>query len=216
MYHFYYFLHTLARPTARIESTSPSSSVLGEVQVPNTHVGATRTLCVQGESPLTSTSWMKADLRIPAVSVSHTGCLTCGCLVETNLNLSLGASPNEPRYSAFQVFADCSGNFVSLLVIKNVTFGDGGNYVFSPLVGGVLNTATFVVAEPGKSKTQNVSISCVSHISFGFFEHLVLCVRERYLAEYTLVKFSAWLCRLNLLHRQIGFSKPSYAWVRVV
>ena len=180
--------------------------MLGEVQVPNTHVGATRTLCVQGESPLTDTSWMKADLRIPAVNVPHTGCLTCGCLVDANLNLSLGASPNEPRYSAFQVFADCSGNFVSLLVIKNVTFDDGGNYVFNIKPGGVLNTATFVVAEPGKSKTQNVSISCVSHFPFGFFEHLVLCVRERYLAEYTLVEFSAWLCR----------DMSSYAWVRVV
>ena len=128
--------------------------MLGEVQVPNTHVGATRTLCVQGESPLTDTSWMKADLRIPAVNVPHTGCFTCGCLVDKNLNLSLGASPNEPRYSAFQAFgADCSGvvDFVSLLVIKNATLGDGGNYVFIIKPGVFPTTATFVVQEPGKS-----------------------------------------------------------------
>ena len=162
MYHFIFY--TLARPTARIESTFPSSSVSGEVQVSNTHVGATRTLCVQGESAQTRTYWTKAGLEIPAVSVSHTGCFTCDCLVDTNLNLSLGASPSEPRYSAFQAFGankDCSGivDFVSLLVIKNGTFGDGGNYVFNISSGGVPTTKTFVVQEPGKSKTQKVSIS---------------------------------------------------------
>ena len=153
----------LALPNAIIESTSPSTA-RGDVRVPNTHVGATRTLCVQGKSAQTDTYWTKAGLEIPAVNVPHTGCLTCGCLVDTNLNLSLGASPDEPRYSAFQAFGaneDCSVvvDFVSLLVIKNVTFGDGGNYVFSIMAGGVLNTATFVVAEPGKSKTQKLSIS---------------------------------------------------------
>ena len=155
--------YTLARPTARIESTSPSTAQ-GDVRVPNTHVGATRTLCVQGESPQTDTYWTKADLEIPAVSVSHTGCFTCGCLVDTNLNLSLGASPNEPRYSAFQVFGANEDrsvvvDFVSLLVIKNATFGDGGNYEFSISPRELPTTKLFVVAEPGKSKTQNVSIS---------------------------------------------------------
>ena len=163
MYHSIFY--TLARPTARIESTFPSSSVPGEMQVPNTHVGATRTLCVQGKSLLTDTYWTKADLRrIPAVSVSHTGCLTCGCLVDTNLNLCNGILPNEPRYSAFQVFGaneNCSlvVPFVSLLVIKNVTFGDGGNYEFSISPREFPTTKTFVVPEPGKSKTQNVSIT---------------------------------------------------------
>ena len=149
----------LALPNAIIESTFPSSSVPGEVQVPNTHVGATRTLCVQGKSAQTDTYWIKAGLEIPAVSVSHTGCFTCGCLLDTNLTLSLGASPSEPRYSAFQVLgADCSGvvDFVSLLVIKNATFGDGGNYVFNIWSGGFLTTKPFVVQEPGKSKTQNM------------------------------------------------------------
>ena len=163
-YVLFYFLHTLAQPTATIESTSPSSSVQGDVQVPNTHVGATQTLCVQGKSAQTDTYWTKASLEIPAVSVSHTGCFTCGCLMGTHLNLSLGASPNEPRYSAFQVFGaneDCSGvvDFVSLLVIKNATLGDGGNYVFSINPGLFPTTETFVVREPGKSKTQNVSIT---------------------------------------------------------
>ena len=153
----------LALPNAIIASTSPSTAQ-GDVQVPNTHVGATRTLCVQGKSAQTDTYWTKASLEIPAVSVSHTGCFTCGCLVDTNLNLSLGASPDEPRYSAFQAFGANKDrsvvvDFVSLLVIKNVTFGDGGNYVFRIMVGGVLNTKTFVVREPGKSKTQKVSIS---------------------------------------------------------
>ena len=155
-----YFLHTLGRPTATIESTSPPS-VLGDVQVPKTHVGATQTLCVQGESPLTNTSWTKAGLEIPAVSVSHTGCFTCGCLLDTNLTLSLGASPSEPRYSAFQVLgADCSGvvDFVSLLVIKNVTFGDGGNYVFIISPREFPTTKTFVVPEPGKSLQSEFSL----------------------------------------------------------
>ena len=153
MYHFIFYT-ALAQLTARIESTFPSSSVPGEVQVPNTHVGATRTLCVQGKSAQTDTYWTKAGLEIPAVSVSHTGCFTCGCLVDTNLNLSLGASPNEPQYSAFQAFgADCSGvvDFVSLLVIKNATFGDGGNYEFSISPREFPTTKTFVVQEPGKS-----------------------------------------------------------------
>ena len=161
MYHFIFY--TLARP-ARIESTFPSSSVPGDVQVSNTHVGATRTLYVQGKSAQTDTYWTKAGLAIPAVSVSHTGCFTCGCLVDTNLNLSLGASPNEPRYSAFQVFGvneNCSVvvDFASLLVIKNATLGDGGNYVFNIWSGEFLTTKTFVVQKPGKSKTQNVSIT---------------------------------------------------------
>ena len=134
------------------------------MEVAGTHVGATRTLCVQGESPQTNTYWTKAGLRIPAVSIPHTGCSTCGCLVNTNLNLSLGASPIEPRYSAFQVFGadvDSSGvlNFVSLLVIENATFGDGGNYVFSIMPEGFPSTRTFVVREPGKSKIRNMSIS---------------------------------------------------------
>ena len=108
------------------------------------------------------------DLTIQAVNVPHTGCLACGCLVDTNLNLSLGASPNESRYSAFEVFGaneDCSlvVPFVSFLVIKNATFGDGGNYTFNIRLGEVLTTKTFVVQEPGKSKTQKVSISCTSH-----------------------------------------------------
>ena len=155
MYHFIFYT-ALAQLTARIESTCPSSSVPGEVQVSNTHVGATRTLCVQGKSAQTDTYWTKAGLEIPAVSVSHTGCFTCGCLVDINLNLSLGASPNEPRYSAFQVFGaneNCSVvvDFVSLLVIKNVTFGDGGNYVFNIWSGEFPTTKTFVVQEPGKS-----------------------------------------------------------------
>ena len=52
--------------------------------------------------------------------------------MDTNLNLSLGSSPIEPRYSAFQVFGaavDSFGvlDFVSLLVIENATLGDGGN-----------------------------------------------------------------------------------------
>ena len=163
MYHFIFYT-ALAQLTARIESTCPSSSVPGEVQVSNTHVGATRTLCVQGKSAQTDTYWTKAGQEIPAVSVSHTGCLTCGCIVDTNLNLSLGASPSEPRYSAFQVFGaneNCSVvvDFVSLLVIKNATFGDGGNYVFNISPREFPNTKTFVVPEPGKSKTQNVSIT---------------------------------------------------------
>ena len=138
--------------------------VQGNVQVAETHVGATQKLCVQGESPQTDTYWTKAGVQIPAVSISHTGCSMCGCLVDTNLNLSLGASPIEPRYSAFQVFGadvDCSGvlDFVSLLVIENATFGDGGNYVFSIRLGEFQTTKTFVVPEPSKSKTQNVSIS---------------------------------------------------------
>ena len=134
------------------------------MQVAETHVGATQTLCVQGKSSQTNTYWTKAGLRIPAVSIPHTSCSTCGCLVNTNLNLSLGASPIEPRYSAFQVFGadvDCSGvlNFVSLLVIENATFGDGGNYVFSIMPEGFPSTRTFVVREPGKSKIRNMSIS---------------------------------------------------------
>ena len=165
IYHFSFYM--LALPNAIIESTSPTSSVQ-DVQVPNTHVGATRTLCVQGESAQTRTYWTKADLTIQAVNVPHTGCLACGCLVDTNLNLSLGASPNESRYSAFEVFGaneDCSlvVPFVSFLVIKNATFGDGGNYTFNIRLGEVLTTKTFVVQEPGKSKTQKVSISCTSH-----------------------------------------------------
>ena len=132
------------------------------MQVAETHVGATQKLCVQGESSQTNTYWTKASLRIPAVSIPHTGCSTCGCLVDTNLNLSLGASPTEPRYSAFQVFGaavDTSGvvGFISLLIIENAMFGDGGNYVFS--IRDFPSTRTFVVREPGKSETQNVSIS---------------------------------------------------------
>ena len=158
---FCFFLHTLALPVPKIKSTFPAT-VREDVQVAETHVGATRTLCVQGESPQTNTYWTKAGLRISAVSIPYTGCSMCGCLVNTNLNLSLGASPIEPRYSAFQVFgaaADSSGvlNFVSLLVIENAMFGDGGNYVFS--IGDFPSTKTFVVREPGKSKTQNMSIS---------------------------------------------------------
>ena len=143
--------------------------VQGNVQVAETLVGATQKLCVQGESSQTNAYWTKAGLRVPAVSIPHTGCSTCGCLVDTNLNLSLGSSAIEPRYSAFQVFGadtdssgiNCSGvlDFVSLLVIENATFGDGGNYVFSIGPRNFPSTITFVVPEPGKSKTQNVSIS---------------------------------------------------------
>ena len=132
------------------------------MQVAETHVGATQKLCVQGESPQTNTYWTKAGLRIPAVSIPQTNCSTCGCLVGTNLTLSNGASPTEPRYSAFQAFGaaiDSPGivDFVSLLVIENAMFGDGGNYVFS--IRDFPSTRTFVVREPGKSETQNVSIS---------------------------------------------------------
>ena len=132
------------------------------MQVAETHVGATQKLCVQGESSQTNTYWTKAGLEIRAFSIPHTNCSTCGCLVDTNLNLSLGASPTEPRYSAFQVFGaavDSSGvvDFISLLVIENAMFGDGGNYVFN--IRDFPSTRTFVVREPGKSETQNVSIS---------------------------------------------------------
>ena len=159
MYHFLFF-YTLARPQATIQSTFPAS-VRGDVLVDGTHVGATQKLCVQGESPQTNTYWTKAGVQIPAVSIPHTGCSMCGCLVDTNLNLSLGASPVEPRYSAFQVFGDSSAvvDFVSLLVIENATLGDGGNYVFNIMPGEFQTTKTFVVREPGKSKTQNLSIS---------------------------------------------------------
>ena len=134
------------------------------MQVAETHVGATQKLCVQGESSQTNTYWTKASLRIPAVSIPHTGCSTCGCLVDTNLTLFNGTSPTEPRYSAFEVFGpdvDCSGvvDFVSLLVIENATLGDGGNYVFNVKPGDFAGTRTFVVREPGKSETQNMSIS---------------------------------------------------------
>ena len=129
-----------------------------------TYVGATQKLCVQGRSSQTNANWRKAEVQIPPVSIPHTGCSTCGCLVDTNLNLSLGASPTEPRYSAFEVFApevNCSGvlDFVSLLVIKNATSSDRGNYVFSIGRSAFPSTRTFVVREPSKSKTQNVSIS---------------------------------------------------------
>ena len=132
------------------------------MQAAETHVGATQKLCVQGESSQTNTYWTKAGLRIRAVSIPHTNCSTCGCLVDTNLTLFNGTSPTEPRYSAFEVFGpdvDCSGivDFVSLLVIENAMFGDGGNYVFS--IGDFASTRTFVVQEPGKSETQNMSIS---------------------------------------------------------
>ena len=132
--------------------------------VAETHVGATQKLCVQGRSSQTNAYWTKAGLRIPAVSIPHTGCSMCGCLVDTNLNLSLGASSIEPRYSAVQVFGaavDSSGvvDFVSLLVIGNATFGDGGNYVFNIMLGEFQTTKTFVVPEPSKSKTQNLFIS---------------------------------------------------------
>ena len=164
MYHFIFY--ALA-PPAKIESTSPSS-VQEKVRVLNTRVGATQTLCVQGKSAEKRTYWKKPDLRIQAVDVSHTGCLTCGCLVDKNLNPCNGTLPNESRYSAFQVFGaneNCSVTvpFVSFLVIKNATFGDGGNYTFNIRLGEVLTTKTFVVQEPGKSKTQKVSISCTSH-----------------------------------------------------
>ena len=155
---YFFFLHTLASPISKIVSTFPATVRGDVVQVAETHVGATQKLCVQGESSQTNTYWTKAGLEIRAFSIPHTNCSTCGCLVDTNLTLSNGTLPTEPRYSAFEVFGpdvDCSGvvDFISLLVIENAMFGDGGNYVFNVRPGAFASTRTFVVPEPSKSKT---------------------------------------------------------------